>query len=257
MVSFKFSCRRMASFCRGRRMKIVLITYCLFFVNQSKISTARERLVFNVTISFTTSVKHALAHRCSLNFTKVKLDLSNKVNIRSLQNIQQRRGRHWLDLCKGTKQKKKVNFNVQTKQQLCTCITRFDTFRCILCTQFRTQTTRYFPNIQLSPEGEVNSSGYRFGKYWYYCPQSPLFVSNSAERLCGRDIKYWAYVLRPRPPLSVYFLIRKCFFPDSKIYTSTSSVHTYTHTFFLVKKVRKIGNVYFVLCYCPSIRIHS
>ena len=75
-------------------MKIVLITYCLFFVNQSKISTARERLAFNVTISFTTSVKHALAHRCSLNFTKVKLDLSNKVNIRSLQNIQQRRGRH-------------------------------------------------------------------------------------------------------------------------------------------------------------------
>ena len=63
----------MASFCRGRRMKIVLITYCLFFVNQSKISTARERLAFNVTISFTTSVKHALAHRCSLNFTKVKL----------------------------------------------------------------------------------------------------------------------------------------------------------------------------------------
>ena len=46
--------RRMASFCRGRRMKIVLITYCLFFVNQSKISTARERLAFNVTISFTT-----------------------------------------------------------------------------------------------------------------------------------------------------------------------------------------------------------
>ena len=257
MVSFKFSFRRMASFCRGRRMKIGLITYCLFFVSQSKISTARERLAFNVTISFTTSVKHALAHRCSLNFTKVKLDLSNKVNIRSLQNIQQRRGRHRLDLCKGTKQKKKVNFNVQTKQQLCTCITRFDTFRCILCTQFRTQTTRYFPNIQLSPEGEVNSSGYRLGKYWYYCPQSPLFVSNSAERLCGRDIKYWAYVLRPSPPLSVYFLIRKCFFPDSKIYTSTSSVHTYTHTFFLVKKVRKIGNVYFVLCYCPSIRIHS
>ena len=105
--------------------------------------------------------------------------------------------------CKGTKQKKKVNFNVQTKQQLCTCITRFDTFRCILCTQFRTQTTRYFPNIQPSPEGEVNSSRYRFGKYWYYCPQSPLFVSNSAERLCGRDIKYWAYVLRPSPPLSV------------------------------------------------------
>ena len=160
MVSFKFSFRRMASFCRGRRMKIVLITYCLFFVNQSKISTARERLAFNVTISFTTSVKHALAHRCSLNFTKVKL-----CQTKSLQSIQQRRGRHQLDLCKETKQKKKVNFNVQTKQQLCTCITRFDTFRCILCTQFRTQTTRYFPNIQPSPEGEVNSSRYRFGKY--------------------------------------------------------------------------------------------
>ena len=27
-----------------------------------------------------------------------------------------------------------------------------------------------------------------FGKYWYYCPQSPLFVSNSAEWLWGQDI---------------------------------------------------------------------
>ena len=257
MVSFKFSFRRMASFCRGRRMKIVLITYCLFFVNQSKISTARDRLAFNVTISFTTSVKHALAHRCSLNFTKVKLDLSNKVNIRSLQNIQQRRGRHRLDLCKGTKQKKKVNFNVQTKQQLCTYITRFDTFRCILCTQFRTQTTRYFPNIQLSPEGKVNSSGYRFGKYWYYCPQSPLFVSNSAERLCGRDIKYWAYVLRPSHPYPYIFYSANVSFRIQKFTRpQVAYIHTHIH-FFLVKKVRKIGNVYFVLCYCPSIRIHS
>jgi len=73
VVPFKFSFRRMASFCRGLRMKIVLIRYCLFFVNQSKISTARERFAFSVAISFITSVKHALVHRCSLNFTKVKL----------------------------------------------------------------------------------------------------------------------------------------------------------------------------------------
>ena len=107
----------MASFCRGRRMKIGLITYCLFFVSQSKISTARERLAFNVTISFTTSVKHALAHRCSLNFYKGKA-LSNKVNIRSLQNIQQRRGRHRFDLRKETKQTKK-RLILMYKQRVC------------------------------------------------------------------------------------------------------------------------------------------
>ena len=36
VIPFKFSFRRMASFCRGLRMKIVLIRYCLFFVTNQK-----------------------------------------------------------------------------------------------------------------------------------------------------------------------------------------------------------------------------
>ena len=84
VIPFKFSFLRMASFCcqrclvlLGLRMKFVLIRYCLILTNQKQAMYVNV----NASFSFITSVKHALAHRCSLNFTSEAH--SNKVNVTS------------------------------------------------------------------------------------------------------------------------------------------------------------------------------
>ena len=109
VVPFKFSFRRMASFAwRGLRMKIVLTRYCLFFVNQSKNKHCSERLAFNVTISFITSVK-----QIQLEVYKSKV-LSNNVKISEFTKL------ITLSAAAGTDS------------------------TCILCTQFRAQQRNIF-----------------------------------------------------------------------------------------------------------------
>ena len=98
---------------RGLRMKIVLTRYCLFFVNQSKNKHCSERLAFNVTISFITSVK-----QMQLEVYKSKV-LSNNVKISEFTKL------ITLSAAAGTDS------------------------TCILCTQFRAQQRnileRYIP----------------------------------------------------------------------------------------------------------------